>query len=142
MSKRFHGTDCESILEIADEGVIEPSEISAEEIFPKLSTQQKVYNTEEVVWVTDSEDCARSYAWGGGYFVIDTSSKKVVSDRGSSYGVIPGEVPLADVEAIMLEENALGDRDFLLELADKLSENGFGGITLQEYQGPTYEIKA
>ncbi|MFB6174821.1 MAG: hypothetical protein ABEJ87_02500 [Candidatus Nanohalobium sp.] len=140
MDERFHGTSYDEMQEIARTGTIEASEFSDEEMFQDLGVQQNVYGTDEGVWVTDSEDCAQTYAWGGGYLVIDTSELKVVDDRNSCYSFVPGDVQLGNVEKIYLEENTQGARDYLLELAEELEQNGHGDIELQEYQGQKFEV--
>lgn len=138
--KRFHGTDYENLLDMAETEVIEASKFSEEEMFTELDVQQNVYNTDEGVWVTDSREAAETYAWGGGYIVIDTSDLKVIDNRDSCYDVIPGDVELEYVDKIFLEENTSGARDFLLELGEKLTEKGYGDIELKEYRGPEFEV--
>lgn len=140
MPKRFHGTDYEDMLEIAREGVIKASKFSEEEMFTELGVHTNVYGIDSGVWVTESEDCARTYSWGGGYLVIDTSEMDLVEDRNSCYGVIPGDVDLENAEKIFLEENTQGARDYLLELAEELDRNGHGDIELEEYEGQTFSV--
>lgn len=139
MGKTFyHGRGSEGLRNIAGEGVIKGSRIDEEEVFPRMSPEMSVYGKEDAVWLTDSRECAKAYAWGGGYLEVDTENLKVVEDDNSCYAVVmQDEVPIDHVDTIMVE-NREGDRsepqrDLDLEIANLLDEE-YRDIRIGKYE--------
>jgi len=140
----YHGRGSEGLRNIAEEGIIKGSRIEDEEVFPKMSPEMEVYGKEDAVWLTDSLECAKQYAWGGGYLELDIEDLKIVEDRNSCYAVVmQDEVSIEHVNRIMVEDRE-GDpdepqRDLDIEIAE-LIDPEFQDIRIGRYEGPCYEI--
>ncbi len=140
----YHGRGSEGLRDIAENGAIKGFEVEDHEVFPGMSPEMEVYGKEDAVWITDELECARVYAWGGGYLEIDPSGLKVVEDRNSSYAVIMrDEVSLDHVDRIMVEQQE-GDRsepqrDLGLEIANLLNER-HQDIKIGSYQPKEYDL--
>lgn len=146
MVKRFyHGRGEAGLKNIAKEGVIKSSQITDDEIFPRMSPVIEVYGKENAVWVTDSQECAEIYAWGGGYLELEPSELKIVEDRNSCYAVIMNEnVSLDHINRIMVEEDE-GSREepqqnLGLEIANLLDEE-YKDIKIGSYQPKQFTIE-
>lgn len=125
--KLYHGRGEEGLLDIAETGVIQGHPIDEEDSFPEMDVEREVYDKDQAIWVTDSLECAKAYAWGGGYLEIDPANVKLVKDSDSCYDVIMrDELPLDHVNRIMVE-NREGprdepQRDLDIEIAERLDE--------------------
>lgn len=125
--KLYHGRGEEGLLDIAETGVIQGHPIDEEDSFPEMDVEREVYDKDQAIWVTDSLECAKAYAWGGGYLEIDPANVKLVEDSDSCYDVIMrDELPLDHVNRIMVE-NREGprdepQRDLDIEIAERLDE--------------------
>lgn len=125
--KLYHGRGEEGLLDIAETGVIQGHPIDEEDSFPEMDVEREVYDKDQAIWVTDSLECAKAYAWGGGYLEIDPANVKLVKDSDSCYDVIMrDELPLDHVNRIMVE-NREGPRDepqrnLGIEIAERLDE--------------------
>lgn len=140
----FHGRGYEGLRDIAETGGIKGFEVDEEEIFSEIKPEQRVHGKEKAVWVTDSVECAKAYAWGGGYLEIDSSNIKVTEDSNSCYSVVMREeLPLHHVDRIMVEENRSDPEnpqpDLGLEIANLMDEE-FRDIRSGYYEPETYEI--
>lgn len=141
----YHGRRSEGLRNIADEGVIKGFDVDDDEVFPRMSPEMSVYGKENAVWVTDSRECAKAYAWGGGYLEIDPTGLKVVEDDNSCYAVImQEEVSIDHVERILVE-NREGDRsepqrDLDLEIANLL-DSEHQDIKIGKYEPEQYDIE-
>jgi hypothetical protein len=140
----FHGRGYNGLRDIAENGAIKGFDVDDEDIFPEMRAEQNVHGKEKAVWVTDSVECAKAYAWGGGYLEIDPSNIKVTEDSNSCYSVVMREeLPLHHVDRIMIEENnsnpADPKPDLGLEIANLMDEE-FQDIRIGYYEPETYEI--
>lgn len=135
----FRGLSMEHIKSSAENGYLRGSDIDEEEVFTEMGVEMDVYEKDSAVWMTDSEECAKVYGGGGGYFEIDPSELKVVEDRDSCYAVVMREeLSLDHVDAIHIEQKD-GDRDHLLEIANALGEE-HGDIVLDVYEPEELEV--
>ena len=136
--KLYHGRGEEGLLDIAETGIIQGHPIDDEDVFPEMSSEIEVYDKDQAIWVTDSLECAKAYAWGGGYLEINPENVKVVEDRDSCYDVIMrDELPLHHVDRIMVE-NREGprdepQRDLDIEIAERLDEE-YQDIRIGSYE--------
>jgi hypothetical protein len=136
--KLYHGRGEEGLLDIAETGVIQGHPIDDEDVFPEMDVERDVYDKDQAIWVTDSRECAKAYAWGGGYLEINPENVKVVEDRDSCYDVIMrDEIPLHHVDRIMVE-NREGprdepQRDLDIEIAELLDEE-YQDIRIGSYE--------
>jgi len=143
--KLYHGRGEDGLLNVAEEGIIKGSEVSEDEVFPKMSSEMNVYGKENAVWVTESQECAEVYAWGGGYLEIDPTGLKVAEDSDTCYAVIMGEeVSIDHVNRIMVErrEGARDEptRNLDLEIANLL-DSEHQHIRVGSYQPKKYEVQ-
>lgn len=145
MAERFyHGRGEEGLLDIARNGAIKGFPVEDDDRFPELEPEINVYGKEEGVWITDSRECAKAYAWGGGYLEIDADELKVVEDRNTCYAVVmQDEITLDHVDRIMVERRE-GDpeeptRNLDLEIAQLLDPE-YSDMKIGTYEAPEYEI--
>lgn len=146
MGKTFyHGRGSEGLLDIAENSAIKGFPVEEDDRFPELEPEMNVYGKEEGVWITDSRECAKAYAWGGGYLEIDSQDLKVIEDRNTCYAVVmQEEISLDHVERIMVErregEPKEPTRNLDLEIAQLLDPE-YQDIRIGTYEPENYEIE-
>ena len=140
----YHGRGYHGLRDIAQTGRIQGFEIDDEDIFPEMRVEKEVHGKQNAVWITDSVESAKVYAWGGGYLEIDPENIKVTDDSTSCYSVVMRDsISIDHVDRIMIEENTTNPSnpqpDLGLEVANLLDRE-FKDIEIGYYSPERYEI--